>query len=51
MAVRLLTKGVPLEAVAAILGNSVKVCERHYAPWTLSRQSVLEAAVKETWKK
>jgi integrase/recombinase XerD len=49
MAVRLLTKGIPLEAVAAILGNSVKVCEKHYAPWVKSRQDVLEKAVKATW--
>lgn len=48
-AVRLLNKGVPLEAVAAILGNSFKVCEKHYAPWVKSRQDVLEKAVKATW--
>lgn len=48
-AVRLLEKGVPLESVAALLGNSVKVCEKHYAPWVKSRQDVLEKAVKATW--
>jgi hypothetical protein len=47
-AVRLLTKGVPLEAVAA-LGNSVEVREKHYAPWVKSRHDVLEKAVKSTW--
>ena len=41
----LLEKGVPLETVAALLGNTVKVCEKHYAPWIESRQLALEAAV------
>jgi site-specific recombinase XerD len=50
LATDLLTKGVPLEAVAAILGNSVKVCERHYAPWVKARQDALETAVKSTWR-
>jgi integrase/recombinase XerD len=48
-AVRLLEKGVSLESVAALLGNCVKVCEKHYAPWVKSRQDVLEKAVKATW--
>jgi len=47
--VSLLEKGVPLETVAALLGNTVKVCEKHYAPWIESRQLALEAAVRETW--
>ena len=38
-----------LDAVAASLGNSVKVRERHYAPRVKSRQDVLERAVKATW--
>lgn len=48
-AVRLLQKGVSLEAVAALLGNSVRVAERHYAPWVASRQLALEESVKKTW--
>ncbi len=48
-AVRLLEKGVSLEAVAMLLGNSVRVAERHYAPWVQSRQSLLEESVKKTW--
>lgn len=48
-AVFLLEKGVPLEVVAALLGNTVKVCEKHYAPWIESRQIQLERAVKATW--
>jgi integrase/recombinase XerD len=48
-AVRLLEKGVSLEAVAALLGNSIKVAEKHYAPWVQSRQLALEESVKKTW--
>jgi integrase len=48
-AVRLLQKGVPLDAVAALLGNSVRIAERHYAPWVQSRQLALEESVKKTW--
>lgn len=48
-AVSLLEKGVPLETVASLLGNSVKVAERHYAPWVRSRQDAMERAVRATW--
>lgn len=48
-AVKLLEKGVPLESVAMLLGNSVKVCEKHYAPWVKVRQERLEEAVKRTF--
>ena len=44
--VRLLEKGVPLETVAALLGNTVQVCQKHYEPWVKSRQVKLEEAVK-----
>lgn len=47
--VSLLNGGVPIETVAVLLGNSVKVVEKHYAPWMESRQKVLEEAVKATW--
>ena len=49
MAVDLLNKGIPLETVAVILGNSLKVCEKHYAPWVKSRQEQLESSIKKTW--
>ena len=44
----LLSKGVPVE-VAAILGNSARIVEKHYAQWIQSRQNALEKAVKATW--
>jgi site-specific recombinase XerD len=48
-AVRLLEKGVPLESVAVLLGNSLKIAEKHYAPWVKSRQAVLEDVVRRAW--
>jgi site-specific recombinase XerD len=41
LAVRLLTWAASLEDVAAILGNSAKVCEKHYAPRVQVRQERL----------
>ena len=48
-AVDLLNHGVSLENVAALLGNTVRVAEKHYAPWVKSRQVELENAVTRTW--
>ena len=41
----LLEKGVPVETVAMLLGNTPSIVLRHYSPWVLSRQASLEAAV------
>jgi len=50
-AVELLLAGVPIERVSVLLGHqSVRITEKHYAPWTRSRQDQLEADVKATWK-
>ena len=49
-AVELLLQGVPLERVSVLLGHrSIRVTERHYAPWVLARQEQLEADVRRTW--
>jgi integrase/recombinase XerD len=49
-AVELLLAGVPLERVSMLLGHrSVKVTERHYAPWVRARQEQLEADVRRSW--
>jgi integrase/recombinase XerD len=49
-AVELLLTGVPLERVSVLLGHqSVRVTERHYAPWTRSRQEQLEADLQRAW--
>ena len=49
-AVELLLAGVPLERVSVLLGHqSVKVTEKHYAPWGKARQEQLEVDVRRTW--
>jgi len=50
-AVGMLEKGVPMEEVARMLGNSLRVCERHYAKWNQSRQDRLDALVTATWNR
>jgi integrase/recombinase XerC len=47
--VELLNKGVPLEMVATILGNSARIVEKHYSLFVKSRQVSIEKAVKATW--
>jgi len=49
-AVELLLAGVPLDRVSVLLGHkSVRITEKHYAPWARSRQEQLEADVRRTW--
>lgn len=49
-AVELLLAGAPLERVSVLLGHrSVKVTEKHYAPWVRARQEQLEQDVRRTW--
>jgi integrase/recombinase XerD len=50
-ACRLLVNGVAIENVAILLGNSIRICEKHYAPWIKARQDALERAVASTWAK
>jgi site-specific recombinase XerD len=50
-AVELLLQGVPMERVSVLLGHrSIRVTEKHYAPWVRARQEQLEADVRRTWK-
>ena len=49
-AVELLLAGVPMERVSVLLGHSsIRVTERHYAPWVRSRQEQLEADLERAW--
>ncbi len=49
-AVELLLAGTEIERVAALLGHTnIKTTQKHYAPWTLSRQEQLEGDVKRAW--
>jgi integrase/recombinase XerC len=50
LAVDLLNKGVPVEMVATILGNSPAIVLRHYAPYVRSRQVALETAIRNLWE-
>lgn len=49
-AVELLLAGVPLDQVSLLLGHSsVKITEKHYAPFCKARQQQLAASVKLAW--
>jgi site-specific recombinase XerD len=49
-AISLLVKGVSIEVVSKLLGHaSIKVTERHCAPWVKARQDLLEAEVRRIW--
>ena len=51
-AVELLLAGVPIERVSILLGHqSVRITEKHYAPWVRSRQEQLEADLESAWKR
>ena len=52
LAVELLLEGVPMDRVSILLGHSsVKITERHYAPWVQSRQAQLETDLERVWRK
>jgi len=49
-AVELLLSGVPLDQVSKLLGHaSIKVTEKHYAPFVSARQQQLRDSVKRAW--
>lgn len=49
-AVELLLSGVPIERVSVLLGHtSVRITEKHYSPWTQSRQAQIEADLERAW--
>jgi hypothetical protein len=51
-AVELLLAGVPIERVSVLLGHqSVRITEKHYAPWVRSRQEQLEADLTRAWNR
>ncbi len=50
-AVELLLSGVPIERVSVLLGHqSVRITEKHYAPWVRSRQEQLESDLTNAWR-
>ncbi len=49
-AVELLLAGVPLERVSVLLGHqSLRITEKHYAPWVRARQEQVEADLQRAW--
>ena len=49
-AVESLLAGVPLEQVSILLGHkSIKITEKHYAPWVKARQQQLTSNVRKSW--
>jgi integrase/recombinase XerD len=51
-AVQLLLAGNSLETVSKLLGHSsIKVTEKHYAPWVRERQEHAEASVRVSWSR
>jgi integrase len=51
-AVEQLLSGTPIDQVSALLGHSsIKVTERHYAPWVKARQEQMEANVMRSWER
>jgi integrase/recombinase XerD len=51
-AVELLLAGVPLERVSVLLGHqSIRITEKHYAPWVRSRQEQLERDLESAWSR
>lgn len=49
-AVNLLEKGVPMEEVARALGNTIRICEKHYAKWSKGRQDRLDTLIGDTFE-
>lgn len=42
---------MPIERVSVLLGHSsVKITERHYAPWVEARQVQLESDLARAWR-
>lgn len=50
-AVEMLLAGVPIDQVSILLGHSsVKITEKHYAPFVKARQVQLQNSVRNAWK-
>lgn len=45
----LLEHGTPMEEIAELLGNSVKVVEKYYSKWDVRRQARLEQRLEAIW--
>ncbi len=44
-------KAIPIERISTLLGHaSVKVTQRHYAPWTRALQEQTDSDLERTWR-
>jgi integrase len=46
----LLECGTPMEEIAELLGNSMKVVEKYYSKWDTRRQARLEKRLEDFWQ-
>ena len=46
----LLEGGTPMEEIAELLGNSMKVVEKYYSKWDTRRQARLEKRLEDFWQ-
>ena len=46
----LLERGTPMEEIAELLGNSMKVVEKYYSKWDVRRQARLEKTLEDFWQ-
>jgi integrase len=46
----LLECGTPMEEIAELLGNSMKIVEKYYSKWDTRRQARLEKRLEDFWK-
>ena len=47
----LLECGTPMEEIAELLGNSMKVVEKYYSKWDTRRQARLESRLEDFWRR
>jgi integrase len=46
-----LVAGTPIDQVSVLLGHSsIKVTEKHYAPWVKARQDQMDASIMRSWE-
>ncbi len=45
----LLERGTPMEEIAELLGNSMRVVEKYYSKWDVRRQARLETRLQDFW--
>ena len=50
LGIELLRNGVSIDKVAMVLGNSVRIVEKHYLPFIRERQESIEEAIQKVWK-